>query len=190
MAIIEEHRLVDATWRQTINWDERPDWVLGPELVVIHCMSLPEGEFGTGAPTRLFCNVLDATEHPSFCELADLRVSAHALILRGGQVEQFVRFDQRAWHAGVSSWRGRDNCNDFSIGIELEGSVSQGYTEAQYAALFALCRALMMVYPHLGADTFVGHSDVAPGRKQDPGRYFDWIHFYRTLHQGLYRESS
>ncbi|MBK9114295.1 MAG: 1,6-anhydro-N-acetylmuramyl-L-alanine amidase AmpD [Betaproteobacteria bacterium] len=142
-----------------------------PTLVVIHGISLPPGEFGGDGVLRLFTNTLDPAAHPYYATLAGLRVSAHFLVRRDGALVQFVSCAERAWHAGVSRWRGRARCNDFSLGIELEGTDATPYATAQYRTLAALLRALRARYP-LGAA--VGHSDVAPGRKTDPGPAFDW----------------
>lgn len=145
-----------------------------PELVVVHGISLPPGEFGGPWIDRLFCGDLPPDAHPFFAEIAALRVSAHVLVRRDGGVTQFVPFHARAWHAGVSSWRGRTACNDFSVGIELEGTDVAPYEAAQYASLRGLLRALQTAYGPLPADRVVGHSDVAPGRKTDPGPSFEW----------------
>jgi AmpD protein len=152
------------------NCDERPSGV-PVSLVVVHGISLPPGEFGGDAIERLFTNTLDPAAHPCFETIRDLRVSAHFLIRRDGALVQFVPAGKRAWHAGVSSWRGRERCNDFSIGIELEGTDERRYERAQYATLARLVRALRRRYP---IRTIAGHSDVAPGRKTDPGPHFDW----------------
>jgi AmpD protein len=152
------------------NHDERPCGTQ-IELLVIHGISLPPGEFGGPAVIELFTNRLDPAAHPYFATVAGQRVSAHFLIRRDGELIQFVPCSGRAWHAGASDWRGRGRCNDFSIGIELEGSDDAPYEETQYEALAELCRALRGRYPI--AD-IVGHSDIAPGRKTDPGPYFDW----------------
>ena len=158
------------------NRDARPFGV-APELVVIHSISLPPAQFGGPFIEQLFTNTLDPQEHPFFAEIADLRVSAHVLIGRDGLATQFVSFDERAWHAGVSCWNGRERCNDFSIGIELEGCDQRAFTNAQYAALARLIRWLRGHFPRLAAeDAIAGHSDIAPGRKTDPGPYFDWAH--------------
>lgn len=151
----------------------RPATVL-PELLVVHGISLPPGEFGGPWVDRLFTGNLPSGAHPAFAERADLRVSAHVLIGRHGELTQYVPFGARAWHAGASNYRGRSDCNDFSIGIELEGTDSIPYTDAQYAALAALAAALLGAYPSLQAEHIVGHSDIAPGRKTDPGEVFDW----------------
>lgn len=146
-----------------------------PGLVVVHGISLPPGEFGGPWIDRLFCGGLPADAHPYFAGIAGLRVSAHVLVRRDGAVTQFVPFHLRAWHAGVSSWRGRPACNDWSVGIELEGTDDRPYETAQYAALRGLLRALQAAYPALAPGCAVGHSDVAPGRKTDPGPFFEWV---------------
>jgi AmpD protein len=148
------------------------------ELVIVHGISLPPGRFGGDAIERLFTNRLAADAHPSFATVAALRVSAHFLIRRDGELVQFVGCADRAWHAGVSAWRGRERCNDFSIGIEVEGADTVRYAGAQYARLAALIRALARRYPIAAV---VGHSDVAPGRKTDPGPAFDWNRLGRIL---------
>jgi len=153
--------------------DERPVG-MQPELLVVHGISLPPGEFGGPWIDRLFTGTLPWDAHPYFKEIEGLRVSAHALIRRDGQIVQYVPFSARAWHAGISAWRGRSGCNDFSIGIELEGTDDSPYTDAQYAALGALAGALLETYPSLTRDAIAGHSDIAPGRKTDPGPAFDW----------------
>lgn len=145
-----------------------------PELIVIHGISLPPGEFGEAWIDHFFCGNLSAAARPFFAEIHKLRVSAHVLIRRDGSLTQYVPFHERAWHAGVSEWRQRPACNDFSIGIELEGTDTDPYEPAQYASLTALVVALIRAYPELGSDRLVGHSDIAPGRKTDPGISFDW----------------
>jgi AmpD protein len=153
--------------------DERPQGVL-PSLLVLHGISLPPGEFGGPWIDRLFTGNLPAAAHPEFAGIAGLRVSAHAVIRRDGQLSQYVPFGARAWHAGESHYQGRGACNDFSVGIELEGSDQVPYTDAQYQALVPLIRALCAAYPTLSSGQLVGHSDIAPGRKTDPGPAFDW----------------
>jgi N-acetyl-anhydromuramoyl-L-alanine amidase len=155
------------------------------ELLVVHNISLPAGQFGGGHIEALFTNRLDCGADASFAELAGLQVSAHLLIDRAGAVTQFVGFDQRAWHAGVSRFGNRGNCNDFSIGIELEGTDLLPYTDAQYRVLAAVTRLLMRRYPALAAQRIVGHSDIAPGRKSDPGPAFDWARLRLLLEAGL-----
>lgn len=152
------------------NFDERPENAL-IELIVIHAISLPPDEFGSQGIIQLFTNKLDPQEHPYFREIQNLRVSAHFLVRRDGELIQFVPCARRAWHAGASVWRGRENCNDFSIGIELEGCDSMPFEDAQYQALERMVAGLGRCYP-IGA--VVGHSDIAPGRKTDPGPCFDW----------------
>ncbi|MBL8383729.1 MAG: 1,6-anhydro-N-acetylmuramyl-L-alanine amidase AmpD [Burkholderiales bacterium] len=153
------------------NHDRRPS-ACAVELVVVHCISLPPRAYGSGDVVRLFTNSLDASAHPYYPAIAGLRVSAHFLIERGGGILQFVSCDDRAWHAGVSSWRGRERCNDYSIGVELEGSDDRPFTARQYERLATLMRALRGRYPSIRG--VAGHSEIAPGRKTDPGPHFDW----------------
>ena len=155
------------------NCDERPEGT-SIELLVIHAISLPPGEFGGPAIEALFLNELDPAGHPYFATIADFRVSAHFLIRRDGALLQFVPCAKRAWHAGASHWRGRERCNDFSIGVELEGADDVPFEDAQYATLGALTKALAAAYPLVDV---LGHSDVAPGRKTDPGPFFDWSRY-------------
>ena len=162
------------------NCDERPTAAV-VELVVVHGISLPPGEYGGGWVEALFTNRLDPAAHPYFAEIADLRVSAHLLIDREGQVTQFVPLNRRAWHAGASCFQGRERCNDFAVGIELEGEDEIPYTDAQYARLAEVIAALCEAYPALTAERIVGHADIAPGRKTDPGPAFDWDHLHRLL---------
>lgn len=140
----------------------------------MHAISLPPAEFGGGCIEAFFCNRLDHSQHPYFASIEALRVSAHALIDRSGTLTQFVPFHKRAWHAGQSSFEGRENCNDFSIGIELEGTDDIRYEACQYSALARLIEALRAAYPALAEAPVVGHSDIAPQRKTDPGPAFDW----------------
>ena len=156
------------------NFDARPAGML-PELIIVHGISLPPGEFGGPWIDRLFCNELPAAAHPYFAEVAKMRVSSHALIRRHGELVQYVGFNDRAWHAGQSSYQGREACNDFSIGIELEGADDIAYSPQQYVKLAAVIDALCRAYPTLDRRRVVGHSDVAPGRKTDPGPSFDWL---------------
>lgn len=158
------------------NCSERPQGV-PVELLVIHNISLPPGRYGQGFIEALFCNRLDSAADPYFEEIAHLQVSAHLLIDRQGEVTQFVPFDKKAWHAGRSLFKERDNCNDFSIGIELEGTDMEAFTPIQYERLIQISRELMAQYPLITLDNIVGHSDIAPGRKTDPGPYFDWARF-------------
>jgi AmpD protein len=165
--------------RPSPNADERPPGC-EVDLLVIHNISLPPGEFGGGYISDLFLNRLDADAHPYFAAIAGLRVSAHLLVRRDGQALQFVALDRRAWHAGLSRFCGREACNDFSVGIELEGSDDTPFSAAQYATLSELTATVQRLFPAIGDDRIVGHSDIAPGRKTDPGPCFDWSH-YRTL---------
>jgi len=151
----------------------------------VHGISLPPGEFGGDSVERLFCNTLDHSAHPFFAELEDLEVSAHALIRRDGEIIQFVAFNERAWHAGKSCFEGREGCNDYSIGVELEGTDNISYTVRQYQQLALLSTCLMRHYPGISSDRIVGHSDVAPGRKTDPGLAFDWVQFRRLLNKDV-----
>jgi len=157
------------------NHDARPEGT-AVSLVVVHGISLPPGEFGGDGIERLFTNRLDASAHPAFAAVAPLRVSAHFLVRRDGALLQFVRCADRAWHAGVSAWNGQPRCNDYSIGIELEGTDEIPYAPAQYAMLARLAKALRRRYP---ITDIVGHSDIAPGRKTDPGPAFDWARLRR-----------
>lgn len=161
------------------NQDERPD---NMEIsgVVIHNISLPPGEFGGQWINDLFLNQLDPTAHPFFIDIAELRVSSHILIRRNGELKQYVPFNKRAWHAGASSWDGRERCNDFTIGIELEGTDDQSFEIIQYQQLSKLIRALCKTYPSLDKNALKGHCDIAPERKTDPGPFFDWS-FLRSL---------
>lgn len=167
-----DHWLRPARHCPSPNCNARPVGIL-PRLVVVHGISLPPGEFGGPWIDHLFTNRLDATRHPYFAEIAGLTVSAHLLIRRDGEIVQYVPFDLRAWHAGRSCYQGEENCNDFSIGIELEGTDEQPYAEVQYHVLARVMRALKGHYPDT-VGHLAGHSDIAPGRKTDPGPGFDW----------------
>jgi N-acetyl-anhydromuramoyl-L-alanine amidase len=162
------------------NHDERP---AGAELtlIVVHGISLPPGEFGNGWIDRFFCNDLPADAHPYFATIRDATVSAHVLIARDGRLTQYVPFHRSAWHAGASEYCGRSACNDFSVGVELEGTDDSPYTGAQYRALAELVTALRRGYPSLRGADIVGHCDIAPGRKTDPGPKFDWESLEREL---------
>ena len=155
------------------NFDIRPDGVV-TDLIIVHGISLPPGEYGGPWIDRLFTNQLDWGAHPYFRQIEGMRVSSHLLIRRDGEVVQYVPFHARAWHAGVSNFAGRERCNDFSIGIELEGTDDTAYEIVQYRELARVILALCNAYPALSLQRLVGHSDVAPGRKSDPGECFDW----------------
>lgn len=173
MHVSADHWLRPATRLVSPNADPRPD-PSAIELVVIHGISLPPGRFGGRHIHDLFLDCLDCSADPSFESLRQVRVSAHLLLSRRGAVTQFVPFDRRAWHAGRSSWRGRTGCNDFAVGIELEGTDTRAYTASQYSRLRSVLRALLVRYPRLSPEAIVGHSEIAPGRKTDPGPAFDW----------------
>ncbi|NOS87409.1 MAG: 1,6-anhydro-N-acetylmuramyl-L-alanine amidase AmpD [Methylococcaceae bacterium] len=170
---IQQHYLTDALQRPSPNYDDRPD----PDdisLVVIHCISLPPGQFDNAYIDQLFNNQLDPNAHPYFQDIHTLRVSAHVLIKRDGTLVQYVPFHKRAWHAGKSNYKGRERCNDFAIGIELEGTEHTPYTDAQYQQLQSVLESLLSTYPQLSWQRITRHSDIAPGRKTDPGESFDW----------------
>jgi AmpD protein len=173
-------RLPEALWRPSPNADERPDGV-EPDLLVIHNISLPPGEFGGPWIEQLFLNRLNPDAHPYFREIAGLRVSAHLLIQRTGALLQFVACSRRAWHAGQSSFQGRAACNDFSIGIELEGTDDQPFSPAQYQRLATVTAQIQVRYPGITPERIAGHQDIAPGRKTDPGPCFDWDRYFAEL---------
>jgi AmpD protein len=174
------NRLLDARQVPSPNCDERPDCD-DISLIVIHGISLPPGEYGGGWIDDLFTNRLDPDAHPYFPGIAHLRVSSHVLIRRDGEVVQYVPLRMRAWHAGESCYQGRGCCNDYSIGIELEGQDDEPYTPQQYDRLAAIIRVLARTFPRISNDRIRGHSDIAPGRKTDPGAAFDWL----TLNERL-----
>lgn len=165
--------LVGARQVLSPHFDERPAGVV-PDVIIVHGISLPPAEFGGPWIDRLFAGVLPPDAHPYFRGVAALRVASHVLVRRNGEIVQYVPFTARAWHAGRSEYRGRQNCNDFSIGIELEGADDIPYEPSQYEMLAAVIRALLAAYPTLSREHIVGHSDVAPGRKSDPGAAFNW----------------
>ena len=173
-------RLRGVDYVHSPNQQPRPAGI-APELVVIHGISLPAGQFGGEYVDQLFTNALDTQGDPRFAYLAGLRVSAHVYIRRDGRVTQFVGFNEMAWHAGQSWFAERDNCNDFAIGIELEGTDEQPYAAIQYSRLEAVLTALQTAYPGIATDRVVGHCHIAPGRKTDPGLAFDWARLQRTL---------
>lgn len=173
LRVLEDHWVSGAKRIPSPNADERPD-ASDVRLIVIHAISLPPGRFGTGLVEALFLNRLDANAAPELHDLAGLKVSSHFFITRRGGLVQFVQTHRRAWHAGVSAHGGRVRCNDYSIGIELEGTDEVPFTESQYAKLDALLKALFAYHPLLGVGDVVGHAEIAPGRKTDPGPCFDW----------------
>ena len=178
--VARDHWLDPAERLPTTHMDARPD-AADISLVVVHAISLPPGEFGAGLVPLFFRGRLDVRRHPALADLEGVRVSSHLFIDRGGAVAQFVPFHQRAWHAGVSNHCGRENCNDYSVGIELEGTDEASYTNIQYERLAAVLDALLRRYPMLSEERIVGHADIAPGRKTDPGPCFDWLRLRRSL---------
>ena len=176
----------DAGWLQSAevirspNFDARPDHAQ-IKLIVVHGISLPPGDYGGGHIQSFFCNNLDVAAHPYFESICELTVSAHCLIERDGNIVQFVSFRDRAWHAGESEWCGQSACNDFSVGIELEGCDDQAYDDTQYQSLASLVGALRQRYPEIDSDAIAGHSDIAPARKTDPGPAFDWARLKQLL---------
>lgn len=177
---VESGLIEPARFSPSPNHDDRPP-AAEPELLVIHGISLPPGQFGGPEIENLFLNRLDWDAHPFFGEIRGIEVSAHLLVRRDGELVQFVPFNKRAWHAGESYFHGRDCCNDFSIGIELEGEDETPYTEPQYDVLVAVARALLDAYNDITARSIAAHSDLAPARKTDPGPAFDWLRLYDGL---------
>ncbi|TGN41934.1 1,6-anhydro-N-acetylmuramyl-L-alanine amidase AmpD [Marinobacter confluentis] len=169
-------RIEAARWCASPNYNQRPDGQV-PSLLVVHNISLPPGQFSGDAIEQFFCNQLDPGAHPYFQTIADLKVSSHLLVRRDGSLLQFVDLRHRAWHAGRSSFQGQTECNDFSIGIELEGTDDTPYTDVQYRQLAQLSVLIMAAWPDITPARITGHSDIAPGRKTDPGQAFDWSHF-------------
>jgi len=176
----EDHWLDNARRVFSPNFNQRPE-AAEISLLVLHNISLPAGQFGNQYIEQLFTNCLDCHSHPDFSDLEGLEVSAHLLIDREGEIVQFVPFNRRAWHAGHSHFAGRANCNDFSIGIELEGVDNKPYTEQQYQSLTDVSLRLMQFYPAISVDNIVGHSDISPERKTDPGPAFNWSTYLRSL---------
>ena len=177
---IRNHLLLGATQKSSPNSSDRVD-ENDISLIVIHNISLPPGKFGTRYIDQLFCNDLNPNHHPYFKKLAELKVSAHLLISRVGDVTQYVPLNKKAWHAGDSKYEERENCNEFSIGIELEGTDYEPYTDNQYKTLIHVTNTLLDSYPKINLDRIQGHSDIAPGRKTDPGPYFEWGRYLDRL---------
>jgi len=169
-----------AIYYPSPNFDERPA-NQSLDLLVIHNISLPPGSFAGNYVKDLFLNKLDTNHNEYFKSLADVKVSSHLYIRRTGEIQQFVPFTKRAWHAGVSSFQGRENCNNFSIGIELEGTDTDAYTQVQYQQLAQVTCVIMQQYPKITLQNIVGHSDIAPMRKTDPGTSFDWDHYKKLV---------
>ena len=183
MLIDENHYLDGAELVQSPNYNERPSEE-EISLLVIHNISLPPGRYGGGYIEQFFQNQLPVAVDPFFEEIKELQVSSHLLIERTGRIVQFVPFSKRAWHAGISEYQGRDGCNDFSLGIELEGTDDEPYTDIQYQKLAEVTRAIQKRYPAITLNRIVGHCDIAPIRKTDPGPAFDWQK-YRSLVLGI-----
>ena len=177
---IIEGWLTDARHRVSPNFNQRPHNT-AVDLIVVHNISLPPGQFNNGYIEDFFCNKLDAKQHGYFESICQLQVSAHCLIKRSGEIVQFVNFNERAWHAGASIFNGRENCNDYSIGIELEGTDTLPYTPNQYSQLQRLSQALMQHYPQITPERITGHNTIAPERKTDPGASFNWDYFLQLL---------
>ncbi|MFP6814556.1 MAG: 1,6-anhydro-N-acetylmuramyl-L-alanine amidase AmpD [Pseudomonadales bacterium] len=180
MRVKKNHCLFRVALRPSPNFSDRPD-AEDIALIVIHGISVPAGDFDSGLVDALFTNTLPERLDPTLESLRGTRVSTHVFISRSGKLTQYVPFDKRAWHAGESSWRQRIGCNDFSVGIELEGTDQLPYTDAQYESLHSVTRALFARYPRLSADAVVGHQEVAPLRKTDPGPGFDWPRYLGAL---------
>lgn len=185
----ETGRLSGVRWSPSPNFGKRPENA-HISLLVVHNISLPPGQFGGDYIEQFFLNQLDPSLHPYFATIADLTVSAHALIRREGSVIQFVSLLDRAWHAGRSQFCGQDECNDYSVGIELEGTDDLPYEAAQYETLARITALVMHAWPAVTADRVAGHNDIAPGRKTDPGASFDWRYFHRQLEHTIKRQQS
>jgi AmpD protein len=170
---IKDNLIEGVTFHSSPNFDSRPKDT-DISLIVIHSISLPPGKYGGNEIKDFFLNELDTSNHEYFESIKNLKVSSHILIKRTGETLQFVPFNKRAWHAGISSYLGKENCNDYSIGIELEGTDDSEFIDEQYNSLKNLTSSLIRSYPNLSEDRLVGHSDIAPGRKSDPGIFFDW----------------
>ena len=180
MFTITDHHVDQAKFIESPNFSDRPAGVK-PTLLVIHNISLPPGKFGGPYIADFFQNRLDTSKHPFFEEIADLQVSSHLFLDREGQLIQFVDLNKKAWHAGISEFEGQKECNDFSIGIELEGTDTEPYSDKQYLSLISLTNCLMERYSGISTERIVGHSDIAPSRKTDPGASFDWSRYKNSL---------
>jgi len=181
MKIDSQHRLTDEVKHfDSPFFNDRPDET-DISLLVIHCISLPPGEFNTPAIHELFMGTMDSSSHPYYQQIKEIKVSAHVVIFRTGEIIQYIPFNKRAWHAGKSSFQDKENCNDYAIGIELEGTETTPYEPAQYESLIKVTQAIQKHYPTITQDKIVGHSDIAPTRKEDPGPTFNWSHYKKTL---------
>lgn len=170
---IKDHKIEDIAFLESPNFNDRPD-PNNISLIVIHSISLPSRNYNNDNVESFFLNNLDISKNEYFKEISDLKVSSHLYIKRSGQIIQFVPFDKRAWHAGISNYKGKEDCNDFSIGIELEGCDDDVYEEEQYNSLIQVTKALIEEYDLISKKRIAGHSDIAPQRKTDPGKYFEW----------------
>ena len=170
---INSHLIEGISYLPSDNYDLRPN-NMDIDTIIIHCISLPEGSYGNDNVSDLFTNKLDITKNKSFSSLTGLRVSSHIFIKRNGEIIQFVPFNMRAWHAGVSKHKNRGNCNDFSIGIELEGTSNSIFTDKQYNQLKEIIKLMKTCYPKIVEENIIGHNEVSPERKEDPGTFFDW----------------
>ena len=170
---IKDHKIEDIAFLESPNFNDRPD-PNNISLIVIHSISLPSRNYNNNNVESFFLNNLDISKNEYFKEISDLKVSSHLYIKRSGQIIQFVPFDKRAWHAGISNYKGKEDCNDFSIGIELEGCDDDIYEEEQYKSLIKVTKALIKEYDLISKKRITGHSDIAPERKTDPGKYFEW----------------
>lgn len=178
--LIEDHLLKSAKQIQSPNYSERLNEG-DINLIVIHSISLPPGQYNNSYIEEFFCNKLSVNENKYFQSISDLKVSSHILIKRDGEIIQFVPFNKKAWHAGESVFKGRLNCNEFSIGIELEGCEEDDFTQNQYKNLANICLTLFKYYPEITRQNIVGHSEIAPGRKTDPGKNFNWEYLRESL---------
>ena len=177
---IQDHIVSNASYMPSPNHDLRPKEA-DISLIVIHCISLPPGVYEGNQIEDFFLNKLDISQHEYFNSIKDLKVSSHLLIKRDGGITQFVPFNKRAWHAGISSFDGVEDCNNFSIGIELEGTEDSEFTDQQYNSLMEITKLLLLNYPNLSKEKIVGHSEIAPNRKTDPGKLFNWKRFLKNV---------
>ena len=177
---IKDHLLKDHIFLKSPNFNDRPN-LIHPTLIVIHCISLPEGSYDNQNVEDFFLNKLDFNLNQSFNSNKDMKVSSHIYIKRCGKIIQFVPFNKRAWHAGISCFNGIENCNDYSIGIELQGTDQEPYEDKQYVSLISITSLLLNHYDSLSKKNIVGHSDIAPNRKSDPGKQFDWDRYIKNV---------
>ena len=177
---IQDHIVSNASYMPSPNHDLRPKEA-DISLIVIHCISLPPGVYEGSQIEDFFLNKLDISQHEYFNSIKDLKVSSHLLIKRDGGITQFVPFNKRAWHAGISSFDGVEDCNNFSIGIELEGTEDSEFTDQQYNSLMEITKLLLLNYPNLSKEKIVGHSEIAPNRKTDPGKLFNWKRYLKNV---------